>query len=33
MKLYKRRNMLTIRWTLGLMLSTIEGQLCSVSVM
>jgi hypothetical protein len=32
MKSYKRRNMLTIRWTLGLMLSTIEGKICFVSV-
>jgi len=33
MKSYNRRNMLTIRWTLGLMLSIIEGKLCFVSVM
>jgi len=33
MKSYKHRNMLTVQWTLSLMLSAIEGKLCSVSVM
>ena len=33
MKSYQCRNMLTIRWTLGLIFSTFEGKLFSLSVM